>query len=443
MKKAVLINMPVRVGAQPNVVPTGVGIMASELEYHGFDCSVIDLNVYRPVKNRDQIQDMFAALSDNYQLVGLSGMITTLKSQQEISSLVRERWPAACIVSGGGLASDFGEKLFDWIPELNIVVKGEGEPHVKALASINLNGQIRMVIGPQPVSNIDQVAEVAWDKFDLDTYLSNDIWGKEAGNSSWTAFKMSRSINLISSRGCPYQCNFCDRNATGGRNYRLASPFRILNDIDQVIDRFNVDFIGFLDDNFLSDRKRLGSLLPALKLRDISWGCHARMNDVDEDLALQLRDAGCLYIGFGAESADETVLKNMNKKHRPSQMKRAVQSCNQAGITPNCTWIMGYPGETIESLKRTVSFILEHELSQKSMFVATAYPGTKLFDQVKGQIQKIYPELKEYVLDLDDATKLLGSKSGILNYSEIPDEQFIALKQIVEEGRLEEVIHYP
>lgn len=440
MKRAVLINMPVRLEAKPNVVPTGLGIIASEFERHGFACDVVDLNIYRPTKNRRQIEALFDTLSDHYQLIGLSGMITTLRSQQEVASLAKKRWPKACLVSGGGLASDFGAKLFEWIPELHIIVRGEGEPQVKTLVSGNWGADTKLVLGPETVKDIDQVARVAWDKFKITTYLANDIWGKEAGNSSWTAFTMSRSINLISSRGCPYACNFCDRQATGGRNYRRASSHKIFQDVDLVIDRFNVDFIGFLDDNFLADKQRLGTLLPGLRSRGVAWGCHGRMDDIDQDLALQLRDAGCRYIGFGAESADQTILQNMNKKQQPRQMKDAVQSCLQAGITPNCTWIMGYPGETIDSLKRTVAFILEHQLSQKSMFVATAYPGTKLFAHVAGKIRKIYPDLKAYVLALDDATKLIQTSRGILNYSAIADDKFLELKQLVEQGQLEEIL---
>ena len=438
--KTLLINMPVRMNAPPNVIPTGIGILANILESEGFRCDVIDLNVYRPVKTSNEIKILLDSIDRDYDLIGLSGMITTLKWQKIIAGMVRTRWPDSCIASGGGLASDFGKTLFEWIPELNVVVVGEGEPHILEIIN-NLENYRRKtkVFEPRYIENLDFLPGVAWSKFDLETYLHNDIWGKDAQNSSWTSFKMNRSINLISSRGCPYNCNFCDRMTTGGRNYRSSTAERLISDVTDVIELHNVDFIAFLDDNFLTDKNRLKKFLPMIEKMEIAWGCHGRLNDIKEDTAYRLREAGCLYIGFGGESADNSILNRMNKQNNPRQMAKAVGDCKKAGITANCTWIMGYPGETRETLRRTTKFILENELSQRSMFVATAYPGTQFFNEVKGKILSHYETLEDYVVELDDATKIIMNKNGILNYSDMSDEEFMECKGYVESGALEKI----
>ena len=129
----------------------------------------------------------------------------------------------------------------------------------------------------------------------------------------------------------------------------------------------------------------------------------------------------------------------MNKKNDPEQMSRAVKICQRHGITPNCTWIMGYPGETREALRRTARFILDHGLNQRSMFVATAYPGTAFFEEVKDKILSVYGSLEQYVLDLDDATKVLEHDGRLLNFSAMSDEEFRECRRYVEQGALEHI----
>ena len=439
--KILFVNMPIRIQAPPNVVPTGIGILASMVKQAGHDCQVLDLNIYRPPLTLKQVQQkLMADFGPEYDIIALSGMITTLRWQKRIARLCRELYPSALIISGGGLASDFGATIFSWIPELDCVVRGEGEQLIPLLLQDpHKFRHSQTVLGPDPPPDLDRIPSVDWDQFDMETYLSNPVWGPSAGNSSWTPFTAKRSINLISSRGCPYNCRFCDRNTTGGRNYRLTSATRLIQEVHQVIDRFDVDFIGFVDDNFLADRRRLKELLPLMEKTGILWGCHGRLNEIDDALAAALRRAGCVYIGFGGESADPNVLRRMNKRNTPEVMSRGVRICQRHGITPNCTWIMGYPGETREALRRTARFIIEHGLNQRSMFVATAYPGTDFFDEVKGKIMSVYSTLEEYVLDLDDATKLLKRGGKPLNYSDMSDEEFLECREYVERGELEKI----
>lgn len=438
--KVLLINMPIRVNAAPNIVPTGVGILARMLEDAGHACDVLDLNIHRPEVTQDQVAGFLRDNEESYALVGMSGMITTLRWQKIVARLVRARWTDCCLVSGGGLASDFGAGLFDWVPELDVVVRGEGEgPLLKLINNIDPFKNSRAVLGPEIFCDLDRLPGVAWEKFDMKVYLGNAVWGIGASNSSWTPFAMKCSINLISSRGCPYNCNFCDRHTTGDRNYRLCSAGRLLRDVNEVIDGFKVDFIGFVDDNFISDKKRLREFLPLIADTGIRWGCHGRLNEVDETLAEALRASGCVYVGFGGESADPDVLRRMNKKNDPAGMSRAVKACQKAGITPNCTWIMGYPGETRESLRHTVRFIRDHGLSQKSMFVATAYPGTQFFTEVQDKILAVYGDLERYVLDLDDATKVLEHEGRLLNFSAMSDVDFQKCRSYIENGELERI----
>ena len=429
------INMPIRVTAPPNVVPLGVGILSGLTKNLGHHCEVLDLNSIRPVVDSDYVAKRLGEYECGFDAVCLSGMITTLRWQQVVARLVRAQFPETCLISGGGLASDFDEILFAWIPELDVTVQGEGEPVMERIYDNvqNLRGS-KKIFGPEVVQNLRDVPLIDWEQFDMETYVRNPIWGIGAGNASWTPFATKRSLNLISSRGCPYSCHFCDRKATGGRNYRTYETQQILAEVRMAIERYSVEFIGFVDDNFICNKNGLDELLAGLAETGISWGCHGRLNEVDRAVAQRLKQSGCVYIGFGAESADQYVLQQMNKKNSIPQMSAAVRACQEVGITPNCTWIMGYPGETRQSLRRTARFIIDHELSQKAMFVATAYPGTMFFEQVKEKILHLYGNLYDYVIDLDDASKVLQHDGQVLNYSAMSDEEFLECKALIEAG---------
>jgi radical SAM superfamily enzyme YgiQ (UPF0313 family) len=222
----------------------------------------------------------------------------------------------------------------------------------------------------------------------------------------------------------------------------------------------------------------------------IRWGTHTRMDEADER-AYKMAESGCVYIGFGAESADEHTLTLMNKGgfilkngitkkkingknyNFPLTMVDAVKNCRKAGIHANCTWIMGYPGERLKHLQTSAAFImwqkefwtegiesgtkdfnrLEDGINQK-MFTATAYPGTEMWNAVRSDLGKHFnikydqygdpicdTNFHNYVLELDDATKILNDKDGNpVNFSEMPLDQFLQVREYIDSGQTEKIL---
>ncbi len=259
-------------------------------------------------------------------------------------------------------------------------------------------------------------------------------------------------------------------------------------------DVYDLDFIGYVDDNFAVSKKRM-KLLPQVfndKNVYMRWGTHTRMDEADERL-FPMSEAGCVYIGFGAESAHEQTLTRMKKGgfilrngledvkvdgsdyQFPATMTEAIRNCHRTGIHANCTWIMGYPGETLEHLKTSVAFIKWQQdiienghvennneytdvknAINRSMFVATAYPGTAMFKE-----EKVVKILKEnfnitfdknndpvcdenfhfYVSELDDATKVLNDKNGNpINFGEIPLDKFLLAREHIANNQVEKIL---
>lgn len=549
--KVMLINMPIREQARPNNAPLGLALLAARLQQYEVDVVILDLNAYRlcdkdqndqqqqfltPVAVESMIYDYLSHYGDQ-DLIAMSGLITTLNWQQQVARIVRKYQPQAMLASGGGLATEFRGVLFDWIPELDAVAHSEGDDVILKMAFdaklmrnsqtyplqqlkpyflAEISGRKKFYYDGGRPADLDALPLPAWDLFAtdiygnaiLENYLQTPIWGISAQNSSATPFVMHRSLNTVSSRGCPYACRFCFRGAQGERNYGIRSADNIAAEIEHYAQQYQIDFLGFLDDNFAVDRKRIQAfakdMQPVLEKHQVKWGTHARLDEAADIKAMhasgpelrqplrvqQMADAGCAYIGFGAESASESVLNAMGKGgfilkwgtekingyHLPVSMTQGIRNCYNAGIHANCTWIMGYPGERLEDLQTSIAFIQwQEELYTKNMdsttesyaaaknsvnknlFIATAYPGTEMFKhphvqqklqerfnlQFDSQNGAVIPDkaLMQYVQKLNDASDVIYDNSGVpLNYGEMDLETFMQVRNYIESGDIYKIL---
>ena len=514
--KVVFINMPLRETAVPNTTPQGPLLLATNLrDNYDINATIIDLNGYRIkdelaqkrglVNGRHLTDDETLNLIKRHfevhgepDLVGLSGKITTLRWQEKVAKMVRQLAPDTFLVSGNGLATELKTGLFNYIPELDAVARSEGDDIIVKIAydakeTGKIKGRRRFIyegdrpknLDAIPFADLDLLKEDVFGNKILEYYIGNPLWGTSANNSSATSFTMSRSTTFVSSRGCPYACAFCYRGAQGERHYGMRSAENLAAEFKLHIEKYGVDFIGMPDDNFAVNYQRIVDLVPLLKPLKIRWGTHTRL---DESAGFNLMaEAGCVYIGFGAESASSRVLKAMQKGgfilkngfaevqvdgkvyQFPRTMIEGIKNCEYAGIHANCTWIMAYPTETLEDLKMSVAFIKWQEKFyssrgksadsvNKKMFTATWYPGTKMLNhpKVKRTLSDVFgisfnpltgepvcdENFHEYVLELDDATKLLHNpKTGEpLNYSDMPMDVFLKAREYVDTGQIFKIL---
>jgi len=540
--KITFINMPLRETAMPNVPPEGPAILAAISRRYGAEAHILDLNGYRikdeisekrnlPIGRHFSYEEAENFLIQHIRKVGdqdviaFSGKITTLRWQEEMAKLVRKHQPGCFLVTGNGLATEIKTGLFKWIPELDAIGRSEGDDIVllilndakvikdhgikKAVKSTKLSPYYIGEIDNKPrfqyegnrPRNLDDLPYPAFDLLEsdpyghnlLEDYINVPVWGLAANNSSATPFKMERSLTTVSSRGCPYACAFCYRGAQGERNYGMRSSEHIAKQVREYVDKYGLDFIGFPDDNFAVDKRRIKRMVPVFKeygLDKVRWGTHTRMDEADERLH-DMAESGCVYIGFGAESASAHTLTLMKKggfilkngltqkkingvvHEFPTTMVNAVQNCKTTNIHGNCTWIMGYPGEDLEHLKTSVAFIKwqqefwtegtlpdteEYNSAAASvnskMFTATAYPGTEMWNTVRPNLTEYFdisfdkhgqPNCDEnfhkYVLELDDATKVLNDKNGNpVNFGNMPLETFLQAREYIDTNRIEKVL---
>ncbi|MFH1393058.1 MAG: radical SAM protein [Patescibacteria group bacterium] len=484
--KVVFINMPLRETAVPNTTPQGPLLLATNLrDNYGVYATIIDLNAYRINGRHLNNDEVFCLIQQHFkaygepELIGLSGMITTLRWQEKVARIARELAPDTFLVSGGGLATELKAGLFNYIPELDGIALGEGDDIIAKIAydakttkrrgsRFVYQGNRPKDLNSIPFADLSLLEKDVFENKLLEYYIGNPIWGMSANNSSAASFTMNRSTTFVSSRGCPYNCAFCYRGAQGERNYGMRSAENLAAEFRLHKEKYNVDFIGMPDDNFAINHQRVVDLVPLLKPLNIRWGTHARLDESAEFPLMA--EAGCVYIGFGAESASPNVLKAMRKGILNKDiMMEGIINCENAGIHANCTWIMGYPTETLEDLKMSVAFIKWQEefyasrgksadSVNKKMFTATWYPGTEMgrLSKVQKILHKVFritfnqitgepvcdENLRQYILELDDATKVLKNpKTGEpINYSEMPIEVFVKARNYIDSGEIYKIL---
>lgn len=431
--RVLIINCPIRTEAPPNNVPLGIYYVGAAI--HRYDPAIqvnyLDLNLLRPV-TEDCVRELIADLPE-YDIYMISGLITTLRWQTVlIRNIGRKHQSLPRIVQGGGLITNLDWRGSDWAGGHDFC-RGEAELAIPSILDPDACG--RRAFAPRGPSDLDAAPQINWDEVQgIETYIRNPIVGASAKNSSYAPFHHDRSLSIITSRGCPHGCRFCSHDATGGRNYRMRSAKAVVEKCRELQATFNLGLIFFVDDNATANRKRLDDIVEGMCSVPCEWGATSRFDAVDDlHLLIRMRESGCRYLAFGGESANRDILKAMGKKNDPEQMARVIGYCREAGIHPNATWIMGWPGETRRQLADTAQFILKHAPENKNLFVATAYPGTELYREVELQIREAYPDLKDYVLALGDATK------PILNYSRMSDAEWKEVLWLVKRKRLEDI----
>lgn len=434
--KTLLINAPIRLEARPNCIPYGLATVAAVLRERGHEVKIYDANALRPDARRLE-QDLLRA---EWDIAGVSGLVTTFSFQVWIIERLKAMNPQAPVVSGGGLATSIPRLLFKNAP-LDFAVLGEGEETMAELVetlergdaplsvqglAYREEGRVR-ITPPRPnIPDLDTVPFPAWDLLPMEVYLPNPVWGGEARNSSGFPphVRVSRSMNVISSRGCPFACEFC-YHLFGRSHYRFRSAENVAAEVEQLVDRYGVDFVGFVDDNMMASEKRLLEFCDLLERRKlpITWGCHARVTSAKPDILQRMAETGCVWIGYGIESGSQRILDAMNKKVRVEEARRAVLRTRQAGMFANTTFIFGYPGETLETIQETIDFKKSLGIRCGSFF-ATPYPGTPLYEKCRDRI----PDEETYILSLGNATQFT------VNLTDFEEARLFRLKQAMDEN---------
>jgi anaerobic magnesium-protoporphyrin IX monomethyl ester cyclase len=435
--KILLINPVIREWAKPNCFPSGLGYLAEMLVRSGHDVEIYDMNALRP--SREEWL-RFIENSD-YDIAGPGGLVTLYGTIKGIVADLKRAHPSRPVMVGGSCATSAPRIMMERT-QADILCIGEGEITIPTLAdTLERDGSLSDIAGiwwrrrdgshatnpPRPViEDLDSLPFPRWELFPMDIYCENPIGAVNL--NKWVdggagGRDVPRSMNLTPSRGCAFKCTFCYHDFMGaGFRHRRAS--NIFEEITALKEKYNVHYFHFTDDCFITNRKNVLDFCDILIRENagIEWGCAGRVNLMSEPLIARMREAGCILIGYGIESGSQKVLDLMKKQVTVEQAKNAIRITSKHMGWADCSFIVGMPGETIETIRETTDFCKELDLTPEVIFFATPYPGTELYD-IAMKAGKI-PDEEQYLLSLGEQ----GEKVRI-NFTDFSDAELTDIKE--------------
>lgn len=305
------------------------------------------------------------------------------------------------------------------------VVMGEGEvTFVELLAALedgrrsfaDIDGLAWMQDGRcvinKPRALIQDLAEVAWPAYDLfpmDVYRLLPMPRAEA-----TEF----SLPVLSGRGCTFRCTFCYRMDTG---FRPRPTEDVLDEVAFLMEKYRVSYIDFSDELLMSSKDRTIAFCQAILDRDLKfkWFCNGRLNYASPEVLAMMKKAGCVFINYGIESVDNTVLKNMRKALTYDQIIRGIEATRAEGISPGLNIIFGNKGDNLETLRKSVEFLKKYDdfAQLRTIRPVTPYPGSPLFEEAVAT-----GKVKDCADFYDN--KHVNSDLLAVNFTELDDDAF-------------------
>ncbi|MEK6758953.1 MAG: radical SAM protein [Deltaproteobacteria bacterium] len=401
--------------------PLGLAYIATPLKKEGHDLLFLDVMAI----TRAEIPAALPARS--FDAVCISALITDFKFVQWFTALVKERYPGVKVIVGGGLStvseillkksdvdvtvSQEGEETI--VELIRAIENGQGLAGVKGIFYKDEAGQVVKTEKRTPAEDLDRIELPAYETFDAGRYLQTE----KLGFSSPV-----KSLSIITTRGCPYSCVFCDKGVWGG-NYRARSPESIVDEVMYLKNRFGIDGIVFSDDLFVLDKKRVYGVCDLLIKRKagIAWSCNGRVNLMDEPLLKRMKEAGCMTIAYGLESGSQRMLDTMKKKITVEQSKRAIDLTRKAGIDIQPYLVFNMLGEDEQSIRDTVDFCKEMGLPVGKFGIFTPLPNTELYEMAEKAVGM--PPLEDQIEHWKD-----WNDSLTVNLSTLTDERLLQLK---------------
>jgi len=417
-----------------DIVGQGMPYLAASLEAGGHD--VFGANIsYRWLRNaaKDLKEMIHRAVADHQpDLIGVGGLSADYRFVRDTLRFCREVAPGVPVVCGGGLMTYDAEFVFsDLRPDFGVI--GDAEETLCALADAlvagssvesipNLlhwkDGFVAQTPVAFPRTDLAGHPFPNYEPFDVDKYLASC---NQADNWLYGhARRRPRAMPVSMARSCPYRCTFCCHMA--GPKYRARPVANVIEEIADLYDKYRFNLLFVYDELFSVDTEKVLEFCARVRdlKMDFDWTCSLRVEDAEPGLLAEMKRAGCIFIGYGLESASQPVLDSMRKGATVDQIERAVRWTADAGIGVQGNFIFGDPAETPETIAETMEFYGRHCRDHMVRFgYVTPYPGSQVFRHC----------LDEHIIEgravYYDRIGGIGKKA--INMTTMPDEQFHSL----------------
>jgi len=405
--------------AAPLTPPLGLAYLAATVREAGHQVQVVDgvgegLGKPRLWKNSTLLRGLtFEEIAGRIQpepdVIGISCMYSCeWPYAHQLIRVLKRLWPGSLLVGGGEHFSAIPEQSLESCSELTACVMGEGEvtfleflerisssAPLDEVAGIAYRGREGLIKrnGPRGrIRNVDDIPWPAWDLIPLESYLSLKLG---------LATLHGRSMPMLATRGCPFQCGFCSNVYMWTPFWIPRNPGLVLDEFEFYMKRYRVNDIQFFDPNTIIDKKWILKFAEEITRRNlkISWQIPigTRPETVDREVARALAGSGCFTMGFAPESGSPRTLGRINKTVNIARMKKSIRDCLKEGLKVKCNIMLGFPGETHRDVWKTLRLILEMSwlgVHDTSVYPFSPYPGTPLFERLRdeGRLPGIYTD---------------------------------------------------
>lgn len=380
----------------------GLAAITREKGYHTsiIDCPAMKITI-------SELMEDVLKISPNY--VGITSTTITMDNVGNIAREIKKILPAIKVVVGGPHVTALPEETLEKFPWIDICIIGEGDETLLEVLSFydNNEGQIedidgiafrdkngKVIVTPRRnfIANLDTLPLPAWDILPpLNKFYT------PPGDS----INRMPAVGLVTSRGCPGKCIFCD-NTTFGRKFRYYNTDYLLRMIRELVEVYGVKEIYFMDDYFMASKKRLIDICNALidANFDLTWTCTGRISKaVDKELLSLMKRAGCWQICYGIESGSQEILNNIQKGIDLASVRECIEKTRRAGLAVKGFFMLGNFGETEETVKATIDIIIELPLTDFHMCYFVPFPGAEAYKTADkyGRFDKTWRNANLYV----------------------------------------------
>lgn len=365
--------------------PLGILYLAGYLRENNHKPHVLDLEALK--WDFDHLLEVTSQI--NPDLIGITSMTINFMNAQRIAGIFKDRFSSVPIILGGAHLTATPKETMLKSPMFDFGIYGEGEisflefvekctakepiTNIKGLVWRNEENKI-IINEPRPyIEDLDILPFPAWDL--LDNF-------PESYPLSILESKRLPAASIMTSRGCPFHCTFCDNKIFGTKVRHFSADYTIRM-INHLIGTYGIKDLMILDDNFLLNRRKLFEICDTIigdKL-DLTWYCMGHANTMTEDRLRKIKEAGCWFIELGIESGNDEMLKRIRKNTTKAEIAEAVGLAKKIGLKTKGNFIFGFPGDTEKTIEESAKFAIEINIDFFQQNFLTVWPGCEIYSE--------------------------------------------------------------
>lgn len=383
-------------GIAPITPPTGLGYIAAVLLEHSFEVKILDANAEQ--LEHEQIQKVIEG--ERPTVIGITSTTPTISEALDIARIAKEANRELIVVLGGPHPTALPREVVS-DESVDVVVRGEGEATMLELVDkIDKDHEFGRILGityrddnkvidnpPRPpVVDLDQLPYPARHLLPMGKYSSPQI-------------KRKSFAHILTSRGCPFRCNYCNKNIFGYK-FRARSPENVVSEIEYLMSNYGIEEFHILDDVFTLNKGRVERFCEMIIERklDIAWKCGngIPVTTADRELFCKMKDAGCYSVSFGIESGNQDILNNIGKKITLEQSMNAVKLSKEAGIFTVGFFMLGNLGENEQTMRQTIEFAKSLNPDSAQFGILVPFPGTEIHRIIEAEGEILTNRWQDY-----------------------------------------------